>query len=30
MVIWANGFTVDDGPLREPNDPKNQAFLKDI
>lgn len=30
ITIWANGFTVDDGPLREPNDPINKAFLKEI
>jgi len=30
IVIWANGFTVGDGPLRDPNDPKNKAFLNDI
>ena len=30
IVIWANGFTVGDGPLRDLNDQKNKAFLNEI
>lgn len=30
ITVYRNGFTVDDGPLREHTDPANQAFLKDM
>lgn len=30
IVFWANGFTVNDGPLRRLDDPENAAFLESI
>ncbi|XP_042479240.1 plant UBX domain-containing protein 4-like [Macadamia integrifolia] len=30
IVFWANGFTVNDGPLRRFDDPENASFLKSI
>lgn len=30
ITFWANGFSVDDGPLRDASDPANAAFLSDI
>lgn len=30
ITFWKNGFSVDDGPLRDPTDPENKAFLSDI
>ncbi|KAK1306615.1 UBA and UBX domain-containing protein [Acorus calamus] len=30
IVFWANGFTVDDGPLRRMDDPENASFLESI
>lgn len=28
LTFWANGFTVNDGPLRRLDDPENAAFLE--
>ncbi|KAK1302737.1 hypothetical protein QJS10_CPB12g00240 [Acorus calamus] len=28
IVFWANGFTVDDGPLRRMDDPEIASFLE--
>ena len=28
IVFWANGFTVNDGPLRRLDDPENAPFLE--
>mmetsp|Transcript_9136 Transcript_9136/g.17994 ORF Transcript_9136/g.17994 Transcript_9136/m.17994 type:complete len:239 (+) Transcript_9136:774-1490(+) len=30
LTLYSNGFTLDDGPLREPGLPQNDAFLRDI
>jgi len=30
ITFWQNGFTVDDGPLRDMQDPANAAFLADV
>lgn len=30
IALYSNGFTVDDGPLREPNTPENQKFLEEL
>jgi len=30
IILWRNGFTVDDASLRDYNDPKNAEFLGDI
>mmetsp|Transcript_1809 Transcript_1809/g.3722 ORF Transcript_1809/g.3722 Transcript_1809/m.3722 type:complete len:275 (-) Transcript_1809:1059-1883(-) len=30
ITFWQNGFTVDDGPLRNMQDPENAAFLNDV
>ncbi|KAM7263901.1 hypothetical protein ACFE04_001584 [Oxalis oulophora] len=30
IVFWANGFTVNDGPLRRLDDPENAPFLESI
>lgn len=30
LTFYANGFTVDDGPLRRFDDPENEAFLSDV
>ncbi|WCJ20148.1 plant UBX domain containing protein 4 [Euphorbia peplus] len=30
IVFWANGFTVNDGPLRRLDDPENASFLESI
>ncbi|XP_078437818.1 plant UBX domain-containing protein 4-like [Wolffia australiana] len=30
VIFWADGFTVDDGPLRRFDDPGNAAFLESI
>jgi len=30
LTFYKNGFTVDDGPLREFKDPQNKAFLSNI
>ncbi|KAJ0250232.1 Plant UBX domain-containing protein 4 [Hirschfeldia incana] len=30
IVFWANGFTIDDGPLRKLDDPENASFLESI
>uniref|UniRef100_J3LYN2 UBX domain-containing protein n=1 Tax=Oryza brachyantha TaxID=4533 RepID=J3LYN2_ORYBR len=29
IQFWTNGFTVDDGPLRDYNDPANEDFIED-
>jgi UBX domain-containing protein 1 len=30
LNFWSNGFSVDDGPLRDMNDPENAEFLDAI
>lgn len=30
MFIWRNGFSIDDGPLRQFDDPQNRAFLQAV
>jgi len=30
ITFWQNGFSVDDGPLRDAQDPQNAAFLEDV
>ena len=30
IYFWANGFSIDDGPLRDPNDPANKRFLDEV
>ena len=30
ITMYANGFTIDDGPFRPLDDPENQAFIKDV
>ena len=30
ITFWQNGFSVDDGPLRDAQDPENAAFLNDV
>ncbi len=30
ITFWKNGFSVDDGPLRDHHDAANMAFLSDI
>ena len=30
ITLYSNGFTVDDGPLREPNTAENQKFLDEL
>ena len=30
ITFWSNGFSVDDGPLRNAQDPDNAAFLADV
>lgn len=30
ITLYSNGFTVDDGPLREPNNPANEKFLAEL
>ncbi|KAL3094030.1 hypothetical protein niasHT_027358 [Heterodera trifolii] len=30
LVFWNNGFTVDDGPLRQFQDPQNREFLQAV
>lgn len=30
ITFWSNGFSVDDGPLRNAQDPENAAFLADV
>ncbi len=30
ITIYRNGFTVDDGPLRDPHAPENQEFIRDL
>ena len=30
ITMYRNGFTVDNGPLRDVNEPDNQAFLRDL
>lgn len=30
VTLWANGFQVDDGELRDYNEEKNKAFMKDM
>jgi len=30
ITFWQNGFSVDDGPLRDAQDPANAAFLADV
>jgi UBX domain-containing protein 1 len=30
LTFWRNGFSIDDGPLRDFNDPENEAFLNSI
>ena len=30
LKLWQNGFSIDDGPLREYQDPANQEFLSAI
>lgn len=29
-MLWKNGFSVDEGPLRDYNDPNNAQFMNDI
>ncbi|CAG2182920.1 unnamed protein product, partial [Oppiella nova] len=30
LKLWSNGFSVDDGPLRDYKDPQNEEFLKSV
>ena len=30
LTFWRNGFSIDDGPLFEYSDPKNQKYLEAI
>jgi len=30
LKMWSNGFSINDGPLRDFRDPANQSFLEDI
>jgi len=30
LKLWRNGFSVDNGPLRDFHDPTNEKFLKDV
>ncbi|KAK8994985.1 hypothetical protein V6N11_046050 [Hibiscus sabdariffa] len=30
ITFWRNGFTVDDGPLRQLNDPANASFMESV
>jgi len=30
IKFWQNGFSIDDGPLRNPQDPVNSQFMEDI
>lgn len=30
LKVWKRGFSVDNGPLRELNDPDNKEFLEDL
>ncbi len=30
LTFWKNGFSIDDGPLYEYSDPKNQKYLEAI
>ncbi|EOD14060.1 hypothetical protein EMIHUDRAFT_429219 [Emiliania huxleyi CCMP1516] len=30
ITFWSNGFSVDDGPLRDTSDPANASFMRDI
>jgi len=30
VIFWQNGFSVDDGPLREMSDPDSQVFLRSL
>ena len=30
LKMWSNGFSIDDGPLREYNDPQNRHFLTSV
>ncbi|KAI8783953.1 NSFL1 cofactor p47 [Biomphalaria glabrata] len=30
LKLWKNGFSIDDGPLRDYNDPENKSFLDSI
>jgi len=30
IIFWKNGFSIDDGPLRDYNDPANKAFLDSV
>ena len=30
ITFWANGFTVNDGPLRQYDDPANTAFMQAV
>ncbi|TPX42883.1 hypothetical protein SeMB42_g04548 [Synchytrium endobioticum] len=30
LTFWRNGFSIDDGPLRDYNDPENEEFLRAI
>ena len=30
LKLWKNGFSVDDGPMREFTAPENLEFLQDI
>ena len=30
ITLYSNGFTVDNGPLREPDTPENQKFLEEL
>jgi len=28
VTLWQNGFTLNDGPLRDPSEPANKKFLQ--
>ena len=30
LKMWQNGFSIDDGELRDYNDPRNRAFLASV
>lgn len=30
LKMWSNGFSIDDGELRDYNDPANRAFLQSV
>ena len=30
LNVWENGFSLDDGPLREFSNPDNQRFMREL